>query len=111
VGAGLTPEEAWVAGTRAAGESLGIAKLGTLEEGAPADLLIFRQDPTQDLMALTSLEAVVSQGRLYPAGHLTGFVLEYARYVQGAVYDRLSMVAARITAWWRGDALMACDSL
>jgi hypothetical protein len=111
VEAGLTPEDAWVAATRAAGEALGIAKLGTIEEGAPADLLILRQDPTQDLMALTSLEAVVSRGRLYPVSYLNGFVLQYARYVQGATYDQLSMLAARIMAWWRGDALMECDSL
>ena len=35
--AGFTPEEAWVAATRWAGESLGVPKLGTLDEGAPAD--------------------------------------------------------------------------
>lgn len=109
VAVGLTPEEAWVAATRAAGESLGIPQLGVLEDGAPADLLLFREDPTRNLDAMQSLEAVMTQGRLYPARRLNGYVLEYARYVQGALYDRLSMLLARLSAWWSGSALSSCD--
>ena len=66
VDAGLTAEEAWEAATRRAGEVLGRRGLGTLRPGAPADLLIFREDPTRDLAALSTLEAVVAGGRLYP---------------------------------------------
>ncbi len=69
-GAGLSLEDAWTAGTRAAGESLGVPLLGTVQAGAPADLLIFRQDPTACLDALSTLEAVVAQGRLYPRSYL-----------------------------------------
>ena len=66
VDAGLTPEEVWVAATRWAGETLGLPQLGTVQEGAPAAFLFFREDPTRDLAALATLEAVVAQGRLYP---------------------------------------------
>jgi imidazolonepropionase-like amidohydrolase len=108
--AGLTPEEAWAAATRAAGESLGIPQLGTLADGAPADLLIFRDDPTRDLAALSSLEAVVSQGRLYGARRLNGYALEYARYVQGTAYDWLSMLWVRLRTWWAGEQDAACPA-
>jgi hypothetical protein len=72
--AAFTPEETWVAATRWAGESLGKPKLGRLEEGAPADFLIFREDPSHDLAALSTLEAVVAQGRLYRKEVLDGAI-------------------------------------
>ena len=62
VEAGLTPEEAWVTGTRWPGEFLGLPKLGTLQAGAPADFLLLGEDPTQDLAALSTLEAVAKAG-------------------------------------------------
>jgi adenine deaminase len=65
VAADLAAEEAWLLATRRAGEFLDEPRLGTLQPGAPADLLIFRDDPTRDLAALATLEAVVVQGRLY----------------------------------------------
>jgi len=101
--AGVPVEAVWAAATRVAGESLGIAQLGVIEPGAPADLLIFRDDPTSDLAALRSLEAVVARGRLYPTVYLNRNVLEYARYFEGTAYDRLSVLLARLTTWWEGD--------
>lgn len=62
---GIAPEAVWKLATSDAGRSLGLAGLGTRANGAPADFLIFRKDPTKDLAALDSLEAVVMQGRLY----------------------------------------------
>jgi hypothetical protein len=44
--------------------------LGRLEVGAPADFLIFRADPTQDLANLSTLVAVVADGRLYTKADL-----------------------------------------
>ena len=108
--AGLPLEDAWVAATRGAGESLGVPQLGRLEDGAPADLLIFRQDPTRDFAAMMSLEAVVSRGRLYPRTLLSGYFLEHARYVRGVLYDRLSMLVVRWMAWLGRDLHSACES-
>ena len=100
--AGFTPEETWVAATRWAGESLGEPKLGTLEEGAPADLLIFREDPSHDLAALSTLEAVVAQGRLYPKEVLDLAIRRHRDYFEGWLYDRISMALARMTFWLLG---------
>ncbi len=95
VNAGLTPEEVWVAATRWAGETLGLPKLGTVQEGAPADFLLFREDPTRDLAALSTLEAVVAQGRLYPKAVLEAALARHRDYFNGWLYDRLSMAYAR----------------
>jgi len=95
VDAGLTPEEVWVAATRWAGETLGMSKLGTVQEGAPADFLFFREDPTRDLRALSTLEAVVAQGRLYPKAVLDAALARHRAHFNGWLYDRLSIAYAR----------------
>lgn len=96
VEAGLTPEEAWVAGTRWPGETLGVPKLGTLLDGAPADFLLFRGDPTRDLAALSTLEAVVAQGRLYPKSVLDAAFARYRDHFNGWLYDSLITTVARL---------------
>jgi hypothetical protein len=63
--AGIGVEQVWKLATRDAGERLGMPGLGRIETGAPADILLFRRDPTQNLDNLASLEAVVAAGRLY----------------------------------------------
>ena len=65
VEAGLSLEEVWAAATTGAGNILGVDGLGRIENGAPADLLIFAEDPTQDLAALDSLKVVIAGGRIY----------------------------------------------
>jgi len=95
VDAGLTPEEAWSAATRAAGESLREPGLGTVQEGAPADFLIFRQDPSKDLAALATLEAVVAQGRLYPKGALDQALSRWRAHFEAPLYDAVTMTIAR----------------
>jgi imidazolonepropionase-like amidohydrolase len=64
-GAGIGLEQVWKLATHDAGERLGVSGLGRLEAGAPADILLFRRDPTQALDHLSSLEAVVANGRLF----------------------------------------------
>ena len=110
VWSGMTMEEVWVAATRGAGESLGIPQLGVLEDGAPADFLIFGKDPTNDFAAMTSLEAVVSRGRLYPRTMLNAYFFEHARYVRGALYDRLSMLLMRLENHWGLPPRAACET-
>ena len=68
--AGISVEQVWELATRAAGARLGITGLGRLETGAPADILLFRRDPTQSLDHLASLEAVIVAGRLYRSADL-----------------------------------------
>ena len=47
VDAGLTPEQAWEIATRNNGSFLPTPGLGTVTPGAPADLLLFSEDPTR----------------------------------------------------------------
>jgi Amidohydrolase family len=68
--AGIGIEQVWKLATRDAGERLGIEGLGCIEAGAPADILLFRRDPTQSLDNLASLEAVAVAGRLYRSADL-----------------------------------------
>ena len=62
---GITPSKAIIAGTMDAARSLAIEnKLGSIEEGKLADLLVLREDPTLDITAIrTSLERIMLNGR------------------------------------------------
>ena len=66
---------------------LGVAGLGTIAPGAPADLLVFREDPTASLDALASLAAVIRDGRLYPRESLDAQLALYRAHYDGALYD------------------------
>jgi hypothetical protein len=86
VGSGFTIEEAWIAATRGAGEALRTPLLGTLQPGAPADFGIFRANPVYDLGALTSLEAVVVDGRLYTKEWLEQAIAQHRDYFARPLY-------------------------
>jgi imidazolonepropionase-like amidohydrolase len=93
--AGLGVEAALDAATRGAGGVLGVPGLGVLEVGAPADVAIFRNDPTRDLGALASLVAVVARGRLYDREVLLAAAARQRAHFESPLYDRLFRVAAR----------------
>jgi cytosine/adenosine deaminase-related metal-dependent hydrolase len=92
---GIPAEEVWAYATWRAGESSGIEGLGRLEIGAPADLLVFRKDPTQDLAALASLEAVVVAGRLYERSDLEAALARFQDFYGSWLVDRLSVELTR----------------
>jgi imidazolonepropionase-like amidohydrolase len=89
VDAGLTPEQALAASTRASAAALGVPGLGELRAGAPAELVIFREDPTRSLDALDSLAGVVRGGRLYTREALDAQLARYRAHFDGALYDAL----------------------
>ena len=62
--AGVPLERTWQYATARAAATLPVPALGRLEPGAPADLAIFREDPTANVEALKTLEAVAIQGPL-----------------------------------------------
>jgi imidazolonepropionase-like amidohydrolase len=92
VAAGYTPQEAWMAATRQNGAALSLAGLGTIQAGAPADLLLFRANPTRDLAAMDTLQTVIADGRLYPKATLDRAVDRYRRYYDSWLIDRLTML-------------------
>jgi imidazolonepropionase-like amidohydrolase len=95
--AGYTPEQVWQAATAGNGASLPPAGLGTLRPGAPADFAVFRQDPTQNLDALSEIAAVVANGRLYTHDDLDAALLAYRKRFDSASYKFVAMTIMRAT--------------
>jgi len=66
VRAGYSPMEAIIAATGKAAEKLGVeAKLGTLEEGKAADLLVLSADPLADIRNARQIEVLIKRGAVY----------------------------------------------
>jgi cytosine/adenosine deaminase-related metal-dependent hydrolase len=89
VRAGLTPEQALAISTGASAEFLRVPQLGSLAPGAPAELALFREDPTRDLEALDSLVGVVRGGRLYAVEALDADLARRRAQFETGVYDRV----------------------
>jgi imidazolonepropionase-like amidohydrolase len=89
VDAGFTPEEALALSTRTSAAYLGVPNLGSLEVGAPADFVIFREDPTRSLDALDSIAAVVRDGRLYPRAVLDEQLAKYQAHFNTPLYEAI----------------------
>jgi imidazolonepropionase-like amidohydrolase len=65
VEAGLTPMEALRSATALPAEFLGLSeRLGTIEIGKAADLLLLQRDPTEDIENIRSIDAVIVDGKL-----------------------------------------------
>ncbi len=77
VNAGIPLEDVWSMATWRAGQKLGVPRLGLIDAGAPADFLIFREDPTKSLDALETLEYVIADGRIYSAAILSDQLERY----------------------------------
>ncbi len=96
VEAGLSPSDAWRAATHWAGASLKQPRsLGRVAVGGPADLLLFGEDPTQDLGRLGSLRAVVADGRRYSRKDLDAALEAARRHYRGDLYEAVSMAIGR----------------
>ncbi|MGH0029475.1 MAG: amidohydrolase family protein [Myxococcota bacterium] len=87
VRAGLSPDQALALSTQASAEALGVPSLGLLRVGAPADLVVFRDDPTNSLDALDGLLAVVRDGRVYTREAMQAQLERYRAHFESAVYD------------------------
>jgi imidazolonepropionase-like amidohydrolase len=75
--AGLTPFEALSAGTRNAGTWLerrvpGARRVGTIEIGKAADLVLVAENPLEDVSAMRGIRGVVVGGRWIPRSELDG---------------------------------------
>jgi len=94
VAAGLSPEQA-LAVSRDTVNALAGDRAGFVEPGAPADLLVFREDPTRSLDALDSLEAVVADGRLYRRQDLDAQLARYREAFNGRLYEAITLPLVR----------------
>jgi len=95
VESGFTPEEALAAATSGNGAALPEPGLGTIMEGAPADLIVLRDDPTRDLAALSTIEAVIANGRFYSKATLEAALAPY-RAKLGGLADSVGLLIARV---------------
>jgi hypothetical protein len=89
VDAGLTPEEALATSMRDSASTFRVEGLGEIRPGAPADLLVFREDPTKSLDALDSLVAVIRDGRLYPRDALDAQLARYRAHFDSKAFDAI----------------------
>lgn len=62
--AGMTPLEALRSATSVAADVVGIPKLGRLEEGAIADIVLLRDNPLKNIEAVGEVGAVIREGYL-----------------------------------------------
>jgi imidazolonepropionase-like amidohydrolase len=102
VAAGFTPEQALASATLVPGGFLAPSLGAGIRVGAPADLAVFRRDPTADLDDLATLEAVVADGRLYPKAALDATLARSKAEFDGPLADRIGMILAQLAmrqAW------------
>ncbi len=62
--AGMQPIDAWCAATANAGRHLNLPLLGTLQPGAPADMIAVKGDPTHNFKLLEYPDLVISGGEI-----------------------------------------------
>jgi imidazolonepropionase-like amidohydrolase len=72
VQAGMSNLDALRAATINAAELLGQRSVGTLEAGTFADMLVVRENPLDDILALRAIEKVIARGRVVPLEPLRG---------------------------------------
>jgi len=89
--AGVPLEQIWVYGTSGAAKALNVPDHGELRDGAAADLLIFKEDPTKSLAALGSLQAVMAQGRLYTIEQIQDGMRRYHEHYADPWFDKITM--------------------
>jgi uncharacterized protein (TIGR02246 family) len=68
VDSGLSPTEVLSTATRGGAELMARSEsLGTIEPGKLADLVILREDPTQNIAAIASVDRVIKDGHVFEA--------------------------------------------
>lgn len=95
VEAGIGVTDVWKLATQAAGERLGVPGLGRVVEKAPADLLIFKSDPSQAAPDPTQLVGVVAAGRLYRKRDLDRAIRNYLDFYESPIVRRMANRAVK----------------
>jgi imidazolonepropionase-like amidohydrolase len=72
VRAGLTPTEALIVATAVAAAKVGAQeRLGTVEVGKEADLVVLRESPLEDIRNTREIDCVIKRGKLFDPDELT----------------------------------------
>ena len=83
VEAGLSPMQALQSATRNAAELTGrISRLGTIEKGKDANMVILDADPLVDIHNTRRIDSVILHGRLYTRTELDGMLEQVASIVK-----------------------------
>jgi len=70
--AGMTPMQVIIAATKNAADVIGQGqRLGTLEPGKLADIIVVDGNPLQDISVMRKLEFIVKNGKIIDPGKLT----------------------------------------
>ncbi|MFZ5735104.1 MAG: amidohydrolase family protein [Pseudomonadota bacterium] len=95
VEAGIGITDVWKLATQAAGERLGVPGLGRVSENAPADLLIFKSDPSRSVPDPEQLVGVVAAGRLYRKRDLDRAIRNYLDFYESPIVRRMANRAVK----------------
>jgi hypothetical protein len=87
VAVGRTPEQALVTATTAPGKFWKKSTYGRIAAGLPADIVLYRRDPTVSLNALATIDIVVADGRLYRKAELDTWLESYRDHFHGWLYE------------------------
>ena len=105
VEAGLSPYEAFEAGTRNAALVLGESdEFGTVEVGKRADLLLLEANPLEDVSNVQKRAGVMVNGRWLPEEQLQSMLAGLVESYKPSLLDRvwpLALIAAAILITWR----------
>jgi hypothetical protein len=95
---GLTPEQALATATTAPGRFWNGERFGAIEAGLPADIVLYREDPTRSLAALDAIDTVIAAGRVYPKQTLDAWVERHRAHFHGWLYDTVMGAVAETLA-------------
>jgi imidazolonepropionase-like amidohydrolase len=84
---GVSPERALATATTASGQFWPGYTYGRVDVGLPADIVLYRADPTASLDALRTMHTVIADGRIYPRQTLDGWLRQYGEHFRSAVYE------------------------
>lgn len=91
---GRTPEQALITATASPGRFWRDRTFGRIAVGLPADIVLYRSDPTQSLDALEDIDTVVADGRIYPRKTLDGWVARYRAHFHSPHYETVMTFVA-----------------
>lgn len=86
---GITPEQALATATTTPGTFWPDSTYGSIAVGLPADIVLYRGDPTVTLAALDTIGMVIADGRVYPKTQLDAWVERYREHFHSAVYAKV----------------------